>query len=343
MATFTRAVQRNLKTLTKATVRSRRRAAASLPRAARRPRTPPTGPGDWIGGMALGPAGARAYHLFCPAGLKLQSGERLPLLVMLHGCGQSGRDFAASTRMNRLAARERCLVLYPEQDRLANVQGCWNWYERRSGKAVAEAATLMAMIDQVLLLYPADRARVALVGLSAGASMAALLAAHYPSRFQAAAMHSGVAPGAAQSGATALSAMQGLRSPAVVAAATVGKAVGAALHVAHLPALLVVHGDADRVVAPSNASASAQSWALASGASPGPTRTLQRGKRYAMRITDYRRQGQVVVTLCQIEGLGHAWSGGPAKQPFSDAAGPDATRLVWGFVARQFKAAAARA
>src|SRR4029453_11015400 len=101
-------------------------------------------------------------------------------MVMLHGCGQTGRDFAVSTRMNRLAARERFLVLYPEQDRLANAQGCWNWYDRRSGKADAEAATLIAAIDQVQMLYPVDRERIAITGLSAGASTAGPLAPRYP-------------------------------------------------------------------------------------------------------------------------------------------------------------------
>ena len=40
--------------------------------------------------------------------------------------------------MNRLAVRHRFLVLYPEQERLANAHGCWNWFDRRSGKADAE-------------------------------------------------------------------------------------------------------------------------------------------------------------------------------------------------------------
>jgi len=35
--------------------------------------------------------------------------------------------------------------------------------------------------------------------------------------------------------------------------------------------------------------------------------------------------------------LGHAWSGGAAKQPFSDALGPDASRMAWAFAARQFR------
>ncbi|TAM44796.1 MAG: PHB depolymerase family esterase [Burkholderiaceae bacterium] len=336
---LTRAYQRNIKALTKATLQGGRQVAGQLQRAATQHLKPPPGRGDWIGGMVLGPAGARGYHLYRPPDLKLQPGERLPLMVMLHGCGQTGRDFAISTRMDSLAARHRFLVLYPEQDRLANPQGCWNWYDRRSGKADAEAATLMAAIDQACLLYRADRERVAVAGLSAGASMAALLATRYPVRFKAVAMHSGVAPGAAKSPVTALGAMRGQHTTAVLATA-VGKALGAAAQFTTLPPLLVLHGDVDPVVAPGNAQDSAAIWAAATGAAPGSARVLQRGKRHPMQVTDYKHQGRTFVTLCQIAQLGHAWSGGAARAPFSDPAGPDATRLVWAFASRQFAAAA---
>jgi poly(hydroxyalkanoate) depolymerase family esterase len=332
---FARAYQRNLRALTKATLSNSKRIAGQVQRAAAKRLKPPPGKGDWLSGMAVGAGGARGYHLFRPADLQLAPGEKLPLMVMLHGCGQTGRDFAASTRMNALAARHRFLVLYPEQDRLAHPQGCWNWYERRSGKADAEAATLMAAVDQACMLYPVDRERVALAGLSAGASMAALLATRYPNRFRAVVMHSGVAPGAARSSATALGAMRGRNVPPMPTTA-VGKAMGAAAVFATLPPMLVLHGDADAVVAPSNAVSSAAVWATAMGARPGQPRDMQRGKRRAMRVTDFKRKGRTVVTLCEIAGLGHSWSGGAAQQSFSDPAGPDASKLIWAFVSKQF-------
>ena len=336
---FARAYERNLKALTRITLSNSKRVAGQVQRAAAKRLKPPPGKGDWLSGMALGAGGARGYHLFRPAGLQLKPGEKLPLMVMLHGCGQTGRDFASSTRMNALAVRQRFLVLYPEQDRLAHPQGCWNWYERRSGKADAEAATLMAAVDQACVLYPVDRERIALAGLSAGASMAALLATRYPLRFRAVVMHSGVAPGAAKSSATALGAMRGEHVPPMPATA-VGKAMGAAAVFTTLPPMLVLHGDADAVVAPSNAVNSAAVWATAVGARPGLPRTVQRGKRHAMRVTDFRRKGRTLVTLCEIAGLGHAWSGGTPRLLFSDPAGPDATRMAWAFAAAQFKHAA---
>jgi len=339
---FARAYERNLKALTKLTLRNSQRVAGQVQRATAKRLKPPPGKGDWLSGMAIGPGGARRYHLFRPADLHLQPGEKLPLMVMLHGCGQTGRDFAASTRMNALAARQRFLVLYPEQDRLAHPQGCWNWYERRSGKADAEAATLMAAVDQACMLYPVDRERVALAGLSAGASMAALLATRYPQRFRAVVMHSGVAPGAAKSSATALGAMRGQNVPPMPVTA-VGKAMGAAAVLATLPPMLVLHGDADAVVVPSNAVNSAAVWAAAMGARPGVARDVQRGKRRPMRVTDFKRKGRTVVSLCEIAGLGHAWSGGASKLMFSDAAGPDATRMAWAFAMAQFRHAARQA
>ena len=325
-----RAIKRNVKVFTKAALASGQRAAGKVQRAVVEQSTPPPGGGDWIAGIALGPGGARRYHLHRPPGLVLPRGQTVPLLVMLHGCGQTGRDFAASTRMDKLAASGKFLVLYPEQDRLANLQGCWNWFERRNGKAVAEAATLMAMVDQVQQLYPVDRSRVAVAGLSAGAGMAALLATLYPARWCAVAMHSGVAPGAAASTATALAAMAGGRRQPDLGVAGAQAAVDA------LPPLLVLQGSADPVVAPANARAAAVAWALALDAQTATTRTVQRGKRYPVQVTDFTRKGRTLVSLVEITGLGHAWGGGAAGQAFSDPKGPDASRMLWAFVSKQF-------
>jgi poly(hydroxyalkanoate) depolymerase family esterase len=292
---------------------------------AKEKRRPPPGEGEWIAGLAWGPAGARRYRLYRPPGVGFS--ERLPLLVMLHGCHQDAKAFAVSTRMNKLATKERFLVLYPEQDRHANPQGCWNWYDTRSGMAYSEAATLLAAIDQATLLYPVDRSKVALAGLSAGASMAALMATRYPHRFQAVVMHSGVGPGAAESSGTAFGAMTGRRAPA----ASVRGADSAPW-----PALMVIHGDRDTVVSHRAGLAAASHWAEVLGAKPAPQRTLQRGKRHASAVTEFKVKGRVRVSHCEVAGLGHAWSGGAPRLSHSDPLGPDATSLSWAFIKRQF-------
>lgn len=304
------------------------RSALDQSKAFATPATAPAGAGDWLSGMVMGPSGARRFRLFRPAAL--QAGECLPLLVMLHGCGQDARGFALSTRMNGLAARERFFVLYPEQDRLANLQGCWNWFDTDSGRAYGEAALILRAIDQVCLLHPADRSRVAVCGLSSGASMAALLGSRYPTRFKAVVMHSGIAPGAAHSKLSALGAMQGRRSQRV-------PSVQAAVLATQRPPLMVIHGRADAVVVASNGEAAARQWALALGAQPAAERKLQRGQRYSMTVTDFKRRRDTLTTLVEVDRLGHAWSGGAASQAFGDAQGPDASRMAWSFAAKQFR------
>jgi poly(3-hydroxybutyrate) depolymerase len=168
---------------------------------------------------------------------------------------------------------------------------------------------------------------MALVGLSAGAGLASLLAVRHPERFRAVVMHSGIAPGLASSSATALRAMRGRR----VAVPLVPLAAGL-----HLPALLVIQGNVDPIVVPSNGTQAAQLWADCEGAHAGQPRTVQRGKRYPAKVTDFRNQGRLVATLCLIDGLGHAWSGGAPGLPYSDPKGPDASRMVWSFMQKQF-------
>ncbi len=281
-------------------------------------------------GFTVGTAGAQRYRLFVPPGGRRT--EPLPLLVMLHGCGQSAEALAASTRMNQMAAKEGFVVLYPEQNHLANLQGCWNWHQTRSGQAQAEAETILATIHQVCRLQAVDPTRIALAGLSAGASMAALLAVRHPDRFRAIAMHSGIAPGIAHSSASALTAMRGHGVAAPLSPLSAGT---------HLPALLVIQGSADHLVAPGNAAVAAHLWAAREGAKPGRPRTVQRGARYPATLTDYKAKGRLVATLCDIRGLGHAWSGGTATQAYSDPKGPDASRMILAFAVKQFAKVAA--
>ena len=70
---------------------------------------------------------------------------------------------------------------------------------------------------------------------------------------------------------------------------------------------------------------------------------MQRGTRKAMTVTDFRRSRRVCVRLCEVDRLSHAWSGGAAGQMFSDEKGPDASSLIWRFVAAQLPKATAAA
>ncbi len=64
-------------------------------------------------------AGARTYALYAP---KTARENPAGVVLMLHGCTQTGVDCARGTRMNELAERHGLIVAYPEQTRSHNAQ-----------------------------------------------------------------------------------------------------------------------------------------------------------------------------------------------------------------------------
>src|SRR5690349_7780628 len=81
---------------------------------------------DLIDGIYVNAAGARNYKLYAATPLPETAP---PLFVMLHGCDQDAAGFAAGTRMNEIADECHGVVLYPEQCRMVNPLGCWNWHD----------------------------------------------------------------------------------------------------------------------------------------------------------------------------------------------------------------------
>ncbi|EHP41798.1 poly(3-hydroxybutyrate) depolymerase [Cupriavidus basilensis OR16] len=275
----TRHVRRAQRTVTKSAIRSALKQGEAMSKAAQRVLTgvaspAPTpvsrGGGRWEeGNWGLGPLVQRRYRLFIPPGVS--ASRPASLLVLLHGCGQDTASFAACTRAATLARAVGCMVLMPEQSPQANAQRCWNWF-RSAARVVAEASLLMAIVDHVCQHHPIRRERVFALGLSAGGAMAVILGLRYPDRFAAVGSHSGAVPLSASNAAQAARVMHGKGLPDVDAARF-------QLAGRRPPHLLLLHGDADRVVHFDNALACAALWQqlpprppVAGQAAPGPAR-----------------------------------------------------------------------
>ena len=152
--------------------------------------------------------GSRDFLVFRPASLPAKREDRA-LVVMLHGCTQNAADMAQGTRMNAAAEVSGYLVVYPEQTAAAHLQKCWNWYTpEQYMRDHGEAALLAGLIDSVARAEGVSAQHVSLVGMSAGAAMAANLGVAYPERYAALAMHSGIPALAATDVAGALAAMR---------------------------------------------------------------------------------------------------------------------------------------
>jgi poly(hydroxyalkanoate) depolymerase family esterase len=272
-----------------------------------------------------GAEGTRRYKLFVPAGR--DASRAAPLVVMLHGCTQDPDDFARGTRFNDAAAAAGVLVAWPEQPAAMQQMKCWSWYDAaHQAPGAGEPALIAAITREAIAHNNADPSRVYVAGVSAGGAMAVNTAAAYPELFAGVAAHSGVGYRAASGVMEALGVMKtGGAAPDAMAAA-LKTALGS-----HTLPLMVIHGAADAVVAPVNGRQLFEQWAAARGLAGARTEVSQAGGRAVTR-TWYEADGGTALELVLVDGLGHAWSGGSPDGTFTDAQGPDATRLILDFL-----------
>lgn len=156
--------------------------------------------------MQRRPDGVMPHDLFIPKRLLGPA----PLVVALHGCGQTTADFAAGTRLNDAADRHGAIVVYPAQTKAANTSGCWNWFlPEHQTRRLGEPAAILRLIEHLAQQQTIDRSRVVVTGLSAGGAMAAILAEQAPDVFAGVGIVAGVALHASHDVASAFAAMAG--------------------------------------------------------------------------------------------------------------------------------------
>ena len=271
----------------------------------------------FIAGTFSNAAGSRTYKLFIPSRCQ---GQRLPLIVMLHGCTQSPDDFAAGTRMNFLAEEQNCFVVYPEQPSGANQSKCWNWFrtgdQRRGG---GEPSMIAGITRQIMRDHVIDPKRVYVAGLSAGGAAAAIMGATYSDLYAAVGIRSGLACGAASDLPSAFAAMrQGGGSKAVADGKT------------SVPTI-VFHGDRDTTVHPKNGDQIIEQSARATRPMTKVLRgRVPNGHAYTRTVL-IDGAGRAISEHWNIDGAGHAWSGGSPAGSYTDPQGPDATREMLRF------------
>lgn len=277
------------------------------------------------------------YKLYIPSAY---CGQPLPLVVMLHGCGQTAADFALGTGMNEQAEIAECMVLYPEQSSQANWNRCWHWYEQaHHERDEGEPALIAGLTRNVMAQYAIDASRVSVAGLSSGGAMAVILGRTYPDIFQAVGCHSGLAHGSARD---AWSAMAAMRNGADMPSPQYAAASNMAATMASLP-IIVFHGDVDYTVNQKN-SADVVRQAIdcyavqQSGEFRETAMSEETGNTGGRRFTRHTHRGEagdVVAEQWTVHGSGHAWSGGNREGSYADESGPDASKEMLRFFLKQ--------
>lgn len=272
----------------------------------------------------------RSYLLHVPG--ELPPGRR-PLVVALHGGGESAARFEAVTRLSAHADRDGWVVAYPQgtgepdparpgrtRRRSWNAGRCCGPARR---DAVDDVGFVSALIADVATLVPVDPDAVHLVGHSNGGMLAYRLALELPGRIAAVGVHS------------ASLAVDPVDGSAEVADA--GPPMGVSV--------IDVHGGADRHH-PLDGGRGPDSRAetpyepvpgtcavFARAAGCGPPSERRDGE---VTVTAWRAPTGAEVRLVVVDRGTHAWMGGaPTGSPGVGGAGYpgfDATGAIWAFL-----------
>src|SRR4051794_1977824 len=91
------------------------------------------------------PGGLRMFkHI--PDGLPASA----PLVVVMHGCTQNARDYAAGSGWVQLADKLRLALVMPEQTQANSSNRCFNWFVRSDNRRdQGEALSIRQMVDKM--------------------------------------------------------------------------------------------------------------------------------------------------------------------------------------------------
>jgi len=240
------------------------------------------------------------------------AGPDRPLVVVLHGCLQTPQDYQRYSGWVETAERHGFALLMPSYQGLGK---CFPWSDDAQAEQMAQALERAMVAARAQMGMTAGTGKTFVAGLSAGAAMAAVLAAHSPD-IEGAAIFAGLAVGAAQVnhssfsmnpaaimlcpypiGSTLLKACRVMNwgvdaSTEELADAARAMAPGRTVW----PRVLIWQGDADITVVPANSEALLRQWTALHGL------TAVSGQEV------YAQGNRVVVERRILPGFPHAWA-----------------------------------
>jgi poly(hydroxyalkanoate) depolymerase family esterase len=252
---------------------------------------------------------------FIPEGLS----QRIPLVVVLHGCTQTAAGYDVGAGWSALARRYGFALLVPEQKRANNPNACFNWFVPEDiHRDHGEAGSIRQMAEHLAQHHGVDRARIFVTGLSAGGAMAAVMLATYPDVFAGGAVIAGLPYGVATNVRQALKEM---RQPTHQSGRDLGDLVRkASPHRGPWPKLSVWQGTADRTVHPGNADALIKQWLDLHGLAEAP-QTERKVDGFPHRVWT-NSSGEPTVESYTITDMAHGTPLGVADNEPYGVAGP---------------------
>lgn len=139
----------------------------------------------------------RHYLLHVPP--NYDGNKPVPVLLMLHGRGQDGKDFANRSHMNDKADKEGFAVVYPDAEKWLGIKQLSAWDAHNGlvppGDHVDDVGFLRSIIDKTQSQLSVDPNRIYMAGLSSGGMMTYLAATELSDKLAAVAVVSGAMSG----------------------------------------------------------------------------------------------------------------------------------------------------
>jgi polyhydroxybutyrate depolymerase len=128
----------------------------------------------------------REYLLVVPRAVE---SKRVPLVVALHGTGDSPAAMSRYTRLDELASKHQFVLVYPKAR-----GGMWQVMGDGALADNRDVRFMDALIERLSTRFPLDSERIYVVGMSNGATFAQLWAAQRSTQIAAVVGHSGTPP-----------------------------------------------------------------------------------------------------------------------------------------------------
>jgi poly(hydroxyalkanoate) depolymerase family esterase len=234
-----------------------------------------------------------------------------PLVVALHGCGQTANEYFTNSGWRKYADLWRFALVLPQTSSANNSSSCFNWFEPGDqSRGQGEALSVRQMVGHSVTQFGVDASRVFVTGLSAGGAMTAVMLAAYPDVFRGGAVIAGIAYKCATTltaGVLCLSQRQN-RTPQQWGDLVRGAFPG---YTGTRPPVSIWYGGNDYTVATFNADQLRDQWTNANGVGQAPTGTLN------LPGNTVRDDYGSAVQVYRVNGIGHGTPvdpGGAADQ-----------------------------
>lgn len=231
---------------------------------------------DRISDFGENPGKLTMFH-YLPA--DIDSTEKHPLVLVLHGMMLSARSMKRCGGWNKLADSLEVFLLYPQQRFTNNIGRAFSVHFNDDLKKLhKEIRSIRNMISYMLDNYPVDPERIYITGLSAGGSMSNVMLHAYPQLFRAGALIA----------APSTMPLKDRQLPEP------------------LPRIAVIQGKRDRTVTPENATHIMKEWKAAKNFTDEDADTV---KNYLgnphLRARIYKKENKIHLLRLDAEKTGH--------------------------------------